>query len=107
MFCPAASINYSTAQVSLMLGFKLIDRKISRHNINCFSQNGVLAMQSFGRVLSLSTVLCAISESAMAVPAAAPAPEIGNGIVGGAAATLVLMFVFLPRLRRLLSSKEG
>jgi hypothetical protein len=65
-----------------------------------------VSVKSYIRVLSLSSIICAVSGSAMATPAA-PGPEIGDGAVGLAVATLALLgFVMFPRLKRLLHSKE-
>jgi membrane-bound ClpP family serine protease len=64
-------------------------------------------MKSFFRALSLTSVVCTISGSAMAVPRGAPGPEIGEGLVGAAIATVALLvFVLYPRLKRSRQSKE-
>jgi hypothetical protein len=64
-------------------------------------------MRTFFRVLTLTSIVCAASTSAMAVPVAAPGPEIGAGAVGAAAATLALIaFAALARLKRSRKSKE-
>ena len=61
---------------------------------------------SFFRALTPSSIVCVVSTSAMAVPAAAPGPEIGDGVVGAVvAAVAVLAFVVLPRLTRSRQSK--
>jgi hypothetical protein len=72
-----------------------------------------VSVKSLIRVLSLSSIICAVSGSAMAVgvppnAVTAPGPEIGDGVVGAAVATVALLgFVLLPRLKRLLQSKQG
>jgi hypothetical protein len=64
-------------------------------------------MQSFFRALTLTGIVCAVSGSAMAVPVTAPGPEIGDGVVGAAIATVALLaFVLYPRLKSLRRSKE-
>lgn len=65
-------------------------------------------MKSFFRALTLSSIVCAVSGSAMAsiVPVAAPGPEIGDGVVGAAiAAVALLAFVLYPRLKASRQSK--
>jgi hypothetical protein len=63
-------------------------------------------MRSFLRALTLTSIVCAVSTSAMAA-VAAPGPEIGDGVVGTAVVTLVLLaFVMLGRLKRSRQSKE-
>jgi hypothetical protein len=65
-------------------------------------------MKSFFRSLSLTSLVCAVSGSAMAgvSPLAAPVPEIGSGAVSAAVATVVVLgCVMLPRVKRLLQSK--
>ena len=63
-------------------------------------------MMSFFRALTLSSIVCEVSTSAMAVPVAAPGPEIGDGVVGAAVAAVALLaFVMLPRLKRSRQSK--
>jgi hypothetical protein len=58
-------------------------------------------VKAFLRTLTLTSIVCATSGSAMAVPVAAPGPEIGDGMVGTIVATVVLLAVVLyPRLRR-------
>ena len=58
-------------------------------------------MQSYFRTLSLITVGSMFSGSAMAVPVAAPAPEIGDGMTGAIVGMIVLLAVVLyPRLKR-------
>jgi len=43
----------------------------------------------------------------MATPAPAPGPEIGDGVVGAVVAAVALVaFVMLPRVKRLLQSKQ-
>jgi hypothetical protein len=70
-------------------------------------------MPSFFRALTLTGIVCAVAGSAMAQvpdppPVTAPGLEIGDGVVGAAVATVVLLgFVLLPRLKRLLQSKQG
>ena len=55
---------------------------------------------SLFRTLSLTAVVCAIAGSAVAAPLAAPGPEIGEGMIGAAAAMVALLaFVILPRLK--------
>jgi hypothetical protein len=68
-------------------------------------------MKSFFRTLTLTSIICAVSEFALAAPITAstvrgaPAPEIGDGVVGVAVATIALLtFVMLPRIKRLLQS---
>jgi hypothetical protein len=62
-------------------------------------------MTSFSRVLCLSGIGCLISASAMAVPA--PAPEIGDGIVGTVVAVVALLAVVMfPRVKRMVRAKE-
>ena len=64
-------------------------------------------MKSFFRALPLLGAGCMISNSAMAVIKPAPAPGIGDGLVGVAVATVVLLaFVLLPGLKKLRRSKE-
>jgi hypothetical protein len=58
------------------------------------------ALQFF-RTLSLTLIVCLTSWSAMAVPVAAPGPEIGDGMIGAIVAVVALMAVVLyPRLNR-------
>jgi hypothetical protein len=58
-------------------------------------------LQSFFRTLSLTLIVCLTSWSAMAVPVAAPGPEIGDGMIGAIVAVVALMVVVLyPRLNR-------
>jgi hypothetical protein len=65
-----------------------------------------VSVKSYIRV-SLGSIICAVSGSAMATGVPAPGPEIGDGAVGLAVATLALLgFVMFPRLKRLLHSKE-
>ena|SRR6266480_6143834 len=57
-------------------------------------------LRSF-RTLSLTLIACLTSWSAMAVPVAAPGPEIGDGMIGAIVAVVALMVVVLyPRLNR-------
>ena len=64
-------------------------------------------MKSLFRTLSLTAVICAIARSAVAAPLAAPGPEIGEGLIGAAAAMAVLLaVVILPRLKGLRQVKE-
>jgi len=57
-------------------------------------------------MLPLTLIVCSISWSAMAVPVAAPGPEIGDGLVGIAiAAVALLAFVLYPRLQQWRHSK--
>jgi hypothetical protein len=59
-------------------------------------------MKSLSRTLSIAAVICAIAGSAVAAPLAAPGPEIGEGLIGAAAAMVVLLaVVILPRLKGL------
>jgi multisubunit Na+/H+ antiporter MnhF subunit len=63
-------------------------------------------MKSFFRALTLTSIVCAVSTSAMAA-VAAPGPEIGDGVVGAAVLTLALLaFVIPARLKRSRQSKE-
>jgi hypothetical protein len=63
-------------------------------------------MKSFFRALTLTSIVCAVSGSAMA-SLAAPGPEIGDGVVGGAvAAVAFLALVLYPLLKRSRQSKE-
>jgi len=70
-------------------------------------------MSSFFRTLRLTSIICAVSELALAGPVAAtvrpaPGPEIGDGVVGVAVAIAALLaFVMFPRIKRLLQSKAG
>ena len=58
-------------------------------------------LQSSIRTLSLSINAGMTSFSAMAVPVAAPGPEIGDGMVGAIVALVALAAVVLfPRLKR-------
>jgi hypothetical protein len=66
-------------------------------------------MKLFFRTLTLTSIICTVSEFALAqttnypVPSTrgAPGPEIGDGAVGIAIATVVLLaFVLYPRLKR-------
>jgi hypothetical protein len=53
-------------------------------------------------MLSLTLIVCSISWSAMAVPVAAPGPEIGDGMIGATVAVVALMaLVLYQRLKRL------
>ena len=62
---------------------------------------------SLFRTLSLTAVVCAIAGSAVAAPLAAPGPEIGEGMIGAAAAMVALLaFVILPRLKGLRQVKQ-
>ena len=62
---------------------------------------------SLFRTLSLTAVVCAIAGSAVAAPLAAPGPEIGEGMIGAAAAIVALLaFVILPRLKGLRQVKQ-
>jgi hypothetical protein len=62
-------------------------------------------MKSFFRTLTLTGIVWATSASA--TPVGAPSPEIGDGVVGAAVAIVALLvFVMLPRLKRLRQSKE-
>jgi hypothetical protein len=64
-------------------------------------------MKSVFRALTLVNIVCAISGSATAAPVGAPSPEIGDGLVGAAVATIALLaFVLYPRLKRSRQSKE-
>lgn len=66
-----------------------------------------LPMKSFFRAFALTSLVCVVSTSAMAM-VAAPGPEIGDGVVGTAVAALALLaFVVVPRLKRSRQSKEG
>lgn len=59
-------------------------------------------MKSRSRTLFLTGILCAIARSAVATPVAAPGPEIGEGMIGAAAAMVALLaFVIVPRLKGL------
>ena len=65
-------------------------------------------MKSFVLMSSITSIVCAVSGSAMAGigPLGAPVPEIGGGVVSAAvAAVVVLGCVMLPRVKRLLQSK--
>ena len=71
-------------------------------------------MKSFFRTLTLTSIICAVSEIAFAQgtrtpipgPRAAPGPEIGDGLVGAAiAAVALLAFVLYPRLQQWRHSK--
>ncbi len=62
---------------------------------------------SLFRTLSLTAVVCVIAGSAVAAPLAAPGPEIGEGMIGAAAAMVALLaFVILPRLKGLRQVKQ-
>jgi hypothetical protein len=62
---------------------------------------------SLFRTLSLTAVVCAIAGSAVAAPLAAPGPEIGEGMIGAAAAMVALLaFVIFPRLKGLRQVKQ-
>ncbi len=64
-------------------------------------------MSSLFRTLTLTGIICAVSEVASAT-VAAPGPEIGDGVVGVAVAIAALLaFVMFPRIKRLLQSKAG
>ena len=72
----------------------------------------VLSMKSFCRTLTLTSIICAVSEIGLAQatpipgPRAAPGPEIGDGLVGVAIAAVVLLaFVLYPRLQQWRHSK--
>jgi hypothetical protein len=59
-------------------------------------------MKSLFRTLSLTALISVIARSAVAAPLAAPGPEIGEGIIGAAAAAVVLLaIVIIPRLKGL------
>jgi len=71
-------------------------------------------MKSFFRTLTLTSIICAVSEIAFSQgprpsipgPRAAPGPEIGDGLVGIAiAAVALLAFVLYPRLQQWRHSK--
>lgn len=67
-----------------------------------------VSVRAFIRILSLSSITCAIAGSAMATPVAAPGPEIGDGVVGAVVAAVALLaFVMLPRVKRMLQSKQN
>jgi hypothetical protein len=54
-----------------------------------------------------SLMLTSVTSSAMATAVAAPGPEIGDGVVGIAVATVaVLALVMLPRFKRMRQSKQ-
>jgi hypothetical protein len=66
-----------------------------------------VSVKAFFRVLSLSGIICAISGSAMAGPVGAPGPVIGDGVVGAVVAAVALLaLVMLPRVKRMLQSKQ-
>ena len=58
-------------------------------------------MKSFFQTLTLTSIVCALSGSAMATAVAAPGPEIGDGVVGVAIATVALVaLVLYPRFKK-------
>jgi hypothetical protein len=64
-------------------------------------------VKTFVRVLSLSSVIFAFAGSAMATPVGAPGPEIGDGVVGAVVAAVALLaIVMVPRVKRMLLSKQ-
>jgi multisubunit Na+/H+ antiporter MnhF subunit len=57
-------------------------------------------MKSLFQTLTLTSIVCAVSGSAMAL-VAAPGPEIGDGVVGVAIATVALVaLVLYPRFKK-------
>jgi len=60
-----------------------------------------VTLLSFFRTLCLTVIAGTTSFSAMAVPVAAPGPEIGDGVVGAIVTLVALTAVVLfPRLKR-------
>jgi hypothetical protein len=68
------------------------------------------------RALALTSIICSVSEFAYAASSplpctacgirGAPGPEIGDGVVGFAAAAVILFAVLmLPRIKRLVQTK--
>lgn len=56
-------------------------------------------MKSLFQAVTLTSVVCAVSGPALAVPA--PGPEIGDGVVGVAVAMVALLaLVLYPRFKR-------
>ncbi len=71
-------------------------------------------MKSALQALTLSGIVCLVSEHAYATPncsacgilRGAPGPEIGDGVVGfGVAAAVLLALLLLPRIKGLIQSK--
>ena len=58
-------------------------------------------MTPFLRALTLTSIFCVASQSAMALAVVAPGPEIGDGVVGVAVATVSLFgFIMFRRLKK-------
>jgi hypothetical protein len=58
-------------------------------------------MKSLFQAVTLTSVVCALSGPAMAVPVSAPGPEIGYGAVGVAVASVgLLALVLYPRFKK-------